>query len=108
LVLNNKITFAFITMAIAAFTGISTIVLNDSIQIVSAQGPPQSIPQGPPQSIPQGPPQSIPQGPPFDSPPQGNPFENSPQGPPQLINPGCENSPNVQIPADASKGRCIR
>jgi hypothetical protein len=95
-------------MAIAAFTGISTIVLNDSIQIVSAQGPPQSIPQGPPQSIPQGPPQSIPQGPPFDSPPQGNPFENSPQGPPHLINPGCENSPNVQIPAEASKGRCIR
>jgi hypothetical protein len=106
---NHKITFAIITMAIAAvITGISTIVLNDSIQSISAQGPPQGVPQGPPQGVPQGPPQGVPQGPLFDSPPQGNPFENPPQGPTHLINPGCENSPHFEIPTDASQGHCIR
>lgn len=71
--MQNKITFAIITVTIAAVVaGISTIVLNDGIQIVSAQ---PGYPQGSPQANPQGSQGITPPGPPTG--PEGTPFGQS-------------------------------
>ena len=78
--MKNQITFAIVTVAIAAvLAGLSTIVIGDGIQTAYAQGPPspfpgQGDPQGPPSTFPG---QGNPQGPPSTFPGQGNP-----QGPP--------------------------
>ena len=43
--MKKQITFAIVTVAIAAVVaGLSTIGLNEGIQVASAQGPPSSFP----------------------------------------------------------------
>ena len=88
--MKNKLTFAIVTVAIAAVVpGLSTIVLDNGIQIAFAKAgyPPTGQPstsQG--QGDPQGPPSPFPgkgqqpQGPPSEFPGQNSPFpgQNSP------------------------------
>jgi hypothetical protein len=80
--MKNKLTFAIVTVAIAAVVpGLSTIVLDNGIQIAFAQTgyPPTGQPstsQGP--GDPQGPPSQFPgQGQPSQGPPSQFPGQNS-------------------------------
>jgi hypothetical protein len=87
--MKNTITFAIVTVAIAAVVvGFSSLLLDNGIQPVFAQGPPNGFPenanpQGPPNGFPEN---ANPQGPPYlvppDSVPPGPP-DNVPPGPPE-------------------------
>jgi hypothetical protein len=79
--MKKQITFAVVTVAIAAVVaGLSTIGLNEGIQVAFAQGPPSPFPG-----------QGDPQGPPSDFPGQGQgngpsdfPGQGQGNGPPWL------------------------
>ena len=79
--MKNTITFALVIVAIAAVVvEFSSLLLDNRIQTVFAQGPPNGFPENanpqgppylvPPDPVPPGPPDNVPPGPPENYPPR--------------------------------------